>query len=248
MPHPARTLLPYLFALAAPSVLAAADMPLDLTGPGILSDTLQASLHLPGSGVQMLQLPDRLVFVSANGRYAFSAPAWDLWHGQRLVSVAQARDLAARVDLERLGLDPADLGAIRHGGEASDGEAPDGEALWVFLDPLCPVCHDLLDALAQTETPANLIALPLGGAESADAVRRLRCAPSPEAAHEALFNRSWRELPAPSAACEDQSVIRALITARLLGVDSVPTLIAPDGRIHRGMPQDLAAWLAGEGA
>jgi thiol:disulfide interchange protein DsbC len=233
-----RSSVPFLLALSGQLALAAPALPPDLSG---LSAPLEASIQLPGSGVQMLQLQDRVAFLSANGRYAFTGDAWDLWHGTRLESVAQAQELAGRVDLNRLGLNPKDLGAILVG-SAQSGTNP----AWVFIDPLCPACQELIDRLAHTESPAHVIPLPLGSADSAQAARRLLCAPSPEAARSALLDQSWSELPAPGAGCDTQPLIRALITARLLGIDSVPTLIAPDGRIQRGLPDELSAWLAGE--
>ncbi|MBK5968399.1 MULTISPECIES: thioredoxin domain-containing protein [Thiorhodovibrio] len=233
-----RSSVPFLLALSGPTALAAPALPSDLSD---LSAPLEASIQLPGSGVQMLQLQDRVAFLSANGRYAFTGDAWDLWHGARLESVAQAQKLVGRVDLKRLGLNPKDLGAILIGA-ARSGTNP----AWVFIDPLCPACQELLDRLVQTEHSVHVIPLPLGGAESAQATRSLLCAPSPEAARSALLDQSWSELLPPRADCDTQPLIRALITARLLGIDSAPTLIAPDGRIQRGIPDELSAWLAGE--
>ena len=38
---------------------------------------------------------------------------------------------------------------------------------------------------------------------------------------------------------------RTLITAQMFGVRGTPFVIAPDGRIHQGRPDDLIGWLAG---
>ncbi|MBK5969104.1 MULTISPECIES: thioredoxin domain-containing protein [Thiorhodovibrio] len=232
-----RSSLPCLLALSGPAANATLPLPPDLAD---LSAPLEASIQLPGSGVQMLQLQDRVAFLSGNGRYAFTGDAWDLWHGEQLTSVRQAQVLASRVDLNRLGLDPADLGAINLGSLGTDTQPT-----WVFIDPLCSACQELLERLAQTGTPAHVIPLPLGGAESAQAARRLLCAPSTHAARSALLDHSWSDLPAATPDCDTQPLVRALITARLLGIDSVPTLIAPDGRIHRGLPKNLTVWLEG---
>ena len=32
----------------------------------------------------------------------------------------------------------------------------------------------------------------------------------------------------------------------ILGLDGVPYLIAPDGRLHQGVPEDLETWLEGK--
>jgi hypothetical protein len=34
--------------------------------------------------MQMVRAGERMLFVSANGRYVFTGPAWDLWHGPLL--------------------------------------------------------------------------------------------------------------------------------------------------------------------
>jgi thiol:disulfide interchange protein DsbC len=72
------------------------------------------------------------------------------------------------------------------------------------------------------------------------------CAPSPDAAWRALIDQAWGDLPEPAEDCDTQPLVRALITAQLLGINQVPTLIAADGRLQPGVPDDLAAWLASE--
>ena len=43
--------------------------------------------------------------------------------------------------------------------------------------------------------------------------------------------------------CDHEPVQRALVTAKLFGIDGVPFLIAPDGRTFKGAPDNLADWL-----
>jgi thiol:disulfide interchange protein DsbC len=38
---------------------------------------------------------------------------------------------------------------------------------------------------------------------------------------------------------------KRLVTAQLVGVKGVPFMIAPDGRVKGGAPQDLDSWLEG---
>jgi len=44
--------------------------------------------------------------------------------------------------------------------------------------------------------------------------------------------------------CDREPVQRAMVTAKLFGIDGVPFLIAPDGRIFKGAPDSLTDWLA----
>jgi thiol:disulfide interchange protein DsbC len=197
--------------------------------------------RLPVAGVQMLAAGERLLFVSANGRYVFTGPAWDLWHGARLGSLDEAARLAGRIDLERLGLDPGSLGALDLG-------AGEGEVL-AFVDPRCPHCRALLDELPGLagDYRFRLVPLPVLGPDSERAVMRLACLADadPAAAREALLADRIDGLPEPDGTCGQAPAQRALVTAQLLGITGVPYLIAPDGRLRQGAPADLRAWLEG---
>jgi thiol:disulfide interchange protein DsbC len=206
-----------------------------------LSARIQASLELPGTRVQMLDLEGQSVYLAGGGRYAFTGPAWDLWHGVELKDVAQARALAGRLDRDRLPLDAVDLGAL-----PMNADRLADDSLWVFVDPLYPAGLKLLADLQARAIPTQVVVLPVGGPASLDAARRLRCAASTDIALTALIGGESATLPTASADCDTQPLVRALITARLLGVEQVPLLIAPDGRLQQGIPEDLAAWL-GEG-
>ena len=65
------------------------------------------------------------------------------------------------------------------------------------------------------------------------------------AAGAALLADTVDQLPEPNGSCGQVSAQRALVTAQLLGIAGVPFLIAPDGRLHQGVPADLEAWLEG---
>ena len=202
--------------------------------------------RLPAGGIQAVETTDGdLLFLSDNGRYAFRGPAVDLWHGVRLSDLDTVQRLVERIDLKRLKLDPRDLGAIDLG---------EGLEVIVLVDPYCPHCKALL---AQLPALANryrfrLVPLPVLGESSEQAVLALDClsARDPEQARQALLG-AWdlQTLPKPSGACGQGAAQRALVTAQILGVRGTPYLIAPDGRLRQGAPEDLGAWLAqGEGA
>lgn len=202
--------------------------------------------RLPVQGVQMVQSGARVFFVSTNGRYAFLGPAIDLWHGERLTSLADADRLMRRIDRARLKLDPGDLGALDLGKGAED--------VWVFLDPQCPQCAHLLDqlqALLPSQRASYRIRLiPLGvlGQASLNTVVRLNCLAERDAtaATQALVTHALADLPPAEGTCGQGALQRALVTAQLLGITQVPFLIAPDGRLRAGAPTDLLAWLTGD--
>ncbi|KAA6187924.1 thioredoxin fold domain-containing protein [Thiohalocapsa marina] len=248
-------------ALVATGSEAAPSLPPTLSW---LAAPMEASVQLPGTGVQMIEADGQQFFLAGNGRYVLTGPAWDLWHGERLASVAEASALAGRIDLTRLPLDATELGAFRSGAgqgagqgaaagptdredgaESASSPAPEAP-VWVFVDPLCPHCRDLLQTLNTEGIEANVVLLPIGGKASVQAARQIHCAADRAVAWSALLQATSTDLPTPAPDCDTQPLVRALITAQLLGVEQVPLLIAPDGRLHQGVPEQLQAWLAGE--
>jgi thiol:disulfide interchange protein DsbC len=227
-------------ALAEPDA-AAAPVPDSPAAVKELVGRIDGLHRLPLSGVQLVRVGDRLLFVADNGRYVFSGPAFDLWHGARLETFDQAVNLAQRIDLARLKLDPAALGALDLGTGPRDVIA--------FVDPHCPHCRSLLDALPPLADRYRfrLVPLPVLGKGSQDAVLRLGCLAErdPAAARAALLEHRTDPLPKPEGACGQATAQRALVAAQLLGVTAVPLLIAPDGRVASGVPKDLARWLEG---
>lgn len=241
-----RLLLILTLSLPVGSVLGestAATQPSDLA---TLMQGMAGMRRLPVSGVQMVQSGEQVFFVSANGRYAFLGPGFDLWHGTRLTSLAEAERLLSRIDRTRLKLAPEDLGAL----DLGTGEA---EVL-VFIDPRCPSCAALLDhlqTLLETEAQAyrfRLIPLPVLGQGSQQEALALNCLAETDRvqALAALLGHRTASLPPATGRCGQESIQRVLVTAHLLGIERVPFLIAPDGRLHAGAPPDLRAWLAGE--
>jgi thiol:disulfide interchange protein DsbC len=232
-------------SLSVLSVAVATLLPLPVVGedapPGLPTQLtgITALQRLPVGGVQMVQAGERVLFLSDTGRYVFTGPAWDLWHGARLTSLAQAARLAGRIELKRLGLDPAALGAL----DLGTGE---GEVV-VFVDPRCPHCRALLAQLPALagRYRFRLVPLPILGSDSESEVLRLACVAErdPTVAREALLAGTAQALPEPTGTCGQASAQRALVTAELLGIRAVPYLIAPDGRLRQGVPEDLVAWL-----
>jgi thiol:disulfide interchange protein DsbC len=247
-PVPFKPLAALILALlaGAPLVAAAESDPAgssasDAGGIRALLRGISGMQRLPVSGLQMVEAGERVLFVSANGRYVFTGPAWDLWHGAKMETLDEAARLAERIDLTRLGLDPAALGALDLGTGERD--------VVVFVDPRCPHCRRLLEQLPTLAERYRfrLVPLPVLGPESEAAVVRLACLAErdPSAARDALLSETFDESPAPTGNCGQAPVQRALVTAQLLGIAGVPYLIAPDGRLQQGVPEDLDAWLEG---
>ena len=203
------------------------------------SDTaIRRMTRLPVGGLQAVETNDgQLLFISDTGRYVVRGKAYDLWHGVALTSLAQAEELAGRIDLSHLKLDVADLGALDF------GTGPDVVA---FVDPQCPHCAAFFKDLASLTDRYRFRLIPLPIAEDSQSeVLALHClAATDRAAALAALLEHRTTVPAATGTCGQQTAQRTLIAAQMFGVRGTPFVIAPDGRIHQGRPDDLAGWLA----
>ncbi|WP_052238978.1 TraA family conjugative transfer protein [Escherichia coli] len=149
-----------------------------------------------------------------------------------------ARQAGNTLDLSRLGLKMDDLNPLTLG----EGK----KKVVVFVDPRCPHCHELLkQALPLTkEYTFQILPVPVLGPDSERQVRQLGCARDKKAAADALLNGRIGNLEQDDA-CNLEPMQRTLVTAQILGIQGVPFIVANDGRISRGRPYDLSAWLEG---
>ncbi len=216
--------------------------------PPANGETGEAALAPPRASADIVRLPvaevlairrdGRIFLLSANGRFSFSGAVRDLWRGKTLDTLSALRDAAERVHFEEMGVDVKTLNSVTLG----DGR----EEVVVFVDPRCAVCHRLIEDAAALgdEYTFRFVVIAALGAESNRLARTLYCARDRSAVLEALRDGVSDSL-APRADCESGGYERTLLLAHLLGVDGVPFLVAPDGRVARGRPRQLRSWLAG---
>ena len=183
-----------------------------------------------------------LIFLSQNGRYALKGELWDIWAKKRLKTIDDVRDAQTHVDLAGLKVGWGDLKPF-HIGTGS-------KVVRVFLDPNCPYCHALLLQMgpylkAHTDFSFDVFVVPLLGEDSQKKDRLLSCAVDPQAALDALVTHQGYDTLAQVDKCDLAPAQRRFITAHMLGVEGVPYLVSADGRIHEGIPDDLAAFLGG---
>ncbi|MGE0383523.1 MAG: DsbC family protein [Gammaproteobacteria bacterium] len=217
--------------------------PVDASGAGLpdLFKQIESVKRLPVSGLQMVRTTaGSHLFLSANGRFVLKGELYDLWNRAPIRTIDDAERFADRVDLARMGLSIDDLQplVVGHG----------SETVVVFVDPHCPYCQAVLRAAAALEDryTFKIVLVPVLGPQSQQVVRQMGCLPAAQRADlvQRLRAEGLGDLPAAPADCDLAPIQRAMVSAQLLGVDAVPFLIAPDGRIRKGRPDDLAAWLA----
>ena len=206
---------------------------------GSRDTAIRRMARLPVGGLQAVETNDgQLLFISDTGRYVVRGKVYDLWHGVALTSLAQAEDLAGRIDLKHLKLDVADLGALDLG---------IGPEVVAFVDPQCPHCAAFFKDLASLADRYRFRLIPLPIAEDTQsAVLALHClATTDRAAALAALLEHRADVPVVTGTYGQPTAQRTLITAQMFGVRGTPFVIAPDGRIHQGRPDDLIGWLAG---
>ena len=194
-------------------------------------------------GITAVEAGGNLYILSANGRFLLDGTLRDLWHNGRVLdSSADIERYALRLDLDALEIDFAKLVTVYLGAGSHQ--------VTVFVSPGCPACAKALDALAAMgdRYTARVVVVPRRDAVAA--VRRIDCAAAPGRRRALLLGANMPDGTAPSpAVCPGTRarITSTLLTARVIGVDRVPFVIAPDGRISKGLPRQttLAAFLAG---
>lgn len=186
----------------------------------------------------------KIFFLNETGRYVISGMLFDAWTKQKLDSVRGMRNNFTHIRLSEMGFKTSDFSAIAIGSGSKE--------VFVFADPLCRWCHELINEI-RSDKAADLrknyrfliVAVPALGDESARLVKHLTCTKekSDDKKLDAFVGRAIESIPSAETAACTAAYERLLIASHMLGIRSVPFVIAPDGRFTAGKPKDLAAWL-----
>lgn len=192
--------------------------------------------QLPISGVNIVESDKGTFFVSANGRFVFKGPIYDMWNGQPVSTVADVENIVNRVDLKKIGVDLEQLATFTLG-------KGDKEVV-IFVSPECPHCHKVMEQAAQLadQYTFRLVLLPIGP-KALPLAKKVWCA-GPEKGLPALLAQKYDGLP--EGQCDLAPMQKVLVVARVLGIPAVPYLVRHDGKTHKGALDDLAGWLAGQ--
>lgn len=219
--------------------------------PPARSTTTEAALFAKGAITAMKALPidafnmveanGETYFISRNGRFAFKGQLMDTWSKTPITKIEQVDSVMNRIPLAEMKLNVDELGPVVVG----HGKTP----VVVFVDPQCPYCKKLqqqMPALADRYT-FKIVPIAVLGPESSILVNKIGCmlqTQDKDKAKDALLNQAYNGLPEQlPGSCNKEPMQKTLITSALLGLSAVPFVIAQDGRTHKGVPDDLAAWL-----
>lgn len=205
--------------------------------------TIDSMKRLPIKGVVAVSSKGKTLYMSDNGRFVFmEAQLYDTWNRQHLDSMAEIELWSDKIDLNRLGLDVSKLGALPYG----HGD----KKVVIYIDPHCPYCEKLLHQIEDMtdEYTFKLIVVPFLGERSAKVTRRLMCGLEQGIDRRKLANsivkKAYNDLPSDSKSCDSGPVEKALLTAKLTGVQGVPFIIAENGTFQPGYVENLSDWLA----
>lgn len=214
-----------IITLAAPPMLRAEQPPIG---------AIKAVKQLPITGVNIIESDKGVFFVSANGRFVFKGPIFDVWNSQPVKDMADVDKWVDRVDLKKIGVNLDQLASFTLGKGA--------EEVVIFISPDCKHCQDIVEQAGKLtdKYKFRLVMFPVGGQKAFEHTKKLWCA-GPEKGLPALLSQKYDDLP--EGKCDTTPLQRTLVVARVLSLPSVPYMIRGDGKTHRGSMKDLAAWL-----
>lgn len=192
---------------------------------------------IPGTNMAIVEAGDLTLMVSDNGRFIVgSFRMVDMWNGKVITNIADLEGID-KVNLRKINANPDDLGAFTVGTGAKE--------VVMFVDPLCPHCHDLMKQIPSlsSEYTFKIVLLPILGAQSGEWAKKLVCTKDKTAAVKALIDDQLENAKLVTEKCDTSALAKAVVVARVLGVESVPYTITPKFNVIRGAVKDLGAAL-----
>lgn len=199
---------------------------------------IDAMQRLQVKRFSVVESQGRLFLISDNGQYVVpDVDLRDMWNGVRITSVADVKRSFA-IPLDRMNIGDDDLGGIMIGKRVTGEPKP----VTLFIDPASPETQKILPAVRQFAStyPFRLVFVP-ARVERNRATEALLC--SREAAQEFV-----RTGVVPDVGTQDRCGMDAtrknIMLVQVLNIDSLPFLLASNGRASAGVPENLADFLS----
>lgn len=203
-------------------------------------------VEVPVKTLRAVETEDgKVFFLNESGRYVVSGQLFDAWTKQKLNNVRSMRHNFTHIRLSEMGFKPHDFSPMSVGAGSKE--------VYIFADPLCRWCHELINEIRSDKDASlrkayrfRIVATPALGDESSRLVKHLICSTEKrdEKKLDALVGRAIESLPSDETAACRKAYDNLLIASHMLGIKSVPFVIAADGRFTAGKPHDLSAWLS----
>lgn len=185
----------------------------------------------------------KVMYLVDNGRFAFVGDLIDVWQKKKLETLEEVDWAFNRIDLKKLGFELSKYNHITFG--------KGSQHVTAFVDPTCPWCQKLLKEVESAPELLNrytfdFVIVGFLGEKAKKAAKAILCS-------DASANQKIQALaagvtatplfPQTNQTCDEKPLQDTQLVAGVMGVQSVPYLIAPDGRFTKGKPTDLKAWL-----
>lgn len=197
---------------------------------------IEEIVTVPIRNLKAVESEGQIVFMSDNGRFVLIGQLIDVWQRKSLDTMSQISDAVTRLSFENMGLNIDDLNTVTVGQGSAQVVA--------FVDPLCESCITLID---QAESLGDrysfkFVFVPALGNQSVQSAKNISCANDKKAALQSVRNGTSASLTGTED-CDGTRFQTTLIAADLMGINGVPFIVAPNGEIGRGMPDNLVEWL-----
>lgn len=201
--------------------------------------SFEGVVPLPIKTLRAVKKDGEVRFFSDNGRFVITGKIYDLWYKKELTSFEEIEYSARRIDFGLMNLSLDDLGAETIG--TGDKEVA------LFVDPKCQYCHQLIKTIRDNDKLKNeysfkIIVVPALGEQSNALGKIYSCAEDKSLKLDALVNHKIPSLK-PMKNCDLKKYEDAILMSHLIGISGVPYMVSDKGRIGRGIPKDLDAWL-----
>jgi thiol:disulfide interchange protein DsbC len=205
--------------------------------------TIKRLQHFPISGLAMIQDESGIdKIVSDNGRFIFEGVVTDTWSGKQIKSFDDIATLN-KLPMEKIG-------------KAFDGELASfslgtgTKNIYVFIDPYCPICHEILqktkeikDKKEYKDFKFNFVYMPVLGQKSEMATVALFCEKPVDVAERILEGRFSDLKPKEDCKLKMDALQKNLAVGQILGLKGVPYIIRWDGEFVSGSPKSFEEWL-----
>jgi thiol:disulfide interchange protein DsbC len=196
-------------------------------------------LDLPITGMRAIESDRGVIFISSDGRFAFKGMMYDIWNQGQYSTLAEIKESAFKVSLEKMSINVDSLNTFTLGRGAKQ--------VVMFVDPYCPYCHKVIDqALSlQDDYTFKIVMIATLGDNSSREVLRAACAKNKADVIPAMLSNTLDSLDLkPQQDCNPSIVAKSATTAQVLGVTGVPHIITPNGTVIRGLAKDFVSQLA----
>ena len=198
---------------------------------------------LPLKDLNLIRTQNGMTYlISSDGRYVFQGDMVDVWNGTRIKSVKEFFALSDYISFQHIGIETDKLFTLDQGSGPED--------VYIFADPNCSVCHELLAKISDSKLILNrfrirTIVTPVLTPTSLPKAKRLAAMAQkdPGGALSAFINNTV-DTKTNQGTDDIQGINYNLLVAKALSIKNFPCIINPRGRIFIGMPDEIYLFLA----